>query len=95
MPDHMHWLFRLDDALLGRCVQALKSRSARAIHQCGDKSGPFWQAGYYEHHLRDERDLRVQARYLVENPLRKGLVGRIEDHPFWWCRWIANSADLS
>lgn len=94
MPDHLHWLFRLDDASLGRCVQALKARSARAIHQCDDTEGPFWQAGYYDHHLRDEHDLRMQARYLVENPLRMGLVNRIEDYPFWWCRWITGSTDL-
>ncbi|MBP3983772.1 transposase [Pseudoxanthomonas helianthi] len=94
MPDHVHWLFRLNNGSLSRCVQALKARSARAIHQYENETGPLWQAGYYDHRLRDERDLHAQARYLVENPLRKGLVERVEDYPFWWCRWITGSADL-
>ncbi len=95
MPDHLHWLFRLDGTSLGICMKTLKARTARAIHLLDGGSGPLWQSGYYEHRLRSEQDLRMQARYIVENPLRKRLVERIEDYPFWWCRWIRNSADLS
>lgn len=95
MPDHLHWLFRLDRTSLDHCMKTLKARSARVIHLLDGGSGPLWQAGYYEHRLRSEQDLRMQARYIIENPLRKRLVERVEDYPFWWCRWIRNSADLS
>ena len=95
MPDHLHWLFRLNATSLGNCVKVLKARSSRVIHQRDGDSGTFWQSGYYEHRIRDEEDLHAQARYLIENPLRKGLATRIEDYPFWWCRWMRSSADLS
>ncbi len=94
MPDHLHWLFQLRQGSLGRCLQRFKSRSARTINLDTGSSGPFWQGGYYEHCLRSEEDLLTQARYLVANPLRKGLVTKIEDYPFWWCRWISDSTDL-
>ena len=94
MPDHLHWLFQLRQGSPGRCLQRFKSRSARAINLDTGSSGPLWQGGYYEHCLRSEEDLRTQARYLVANPLRKGLVTRIEDYPFWWCQWISGSTDL-
>ena len=95
MPDHLHWLFQLQQGSLGRCLQRFKSRSARAINLGMGSSGPLWQGGHYEHCLRSEEDLLAQARYLVANPLRKDLVRKIEDYPFWWCRWVSSSADLA
>ena len=95
MPDHLHWLFQLRQGSLGLCMQRFKSRSARAINLGMGSSGPLWQGGYYDHCLRSEGDLLTQARYLVGNPLRKGLVTRIEDYPFWWCRWVSGSNDLA
>lgn len=95
MPDHVHWLFRLRQDSLARSMQAFKSRTARSVNASARLAGPLWQGGYYDHRLRDDGDLIDQARYLVVNPLRKGLVARIEDYPFWWCRWISISADLT
>ena len=94
MPDHIHWLLRLRDRSLARCVQAFKSRSAHSINVARGTSGAVWQAGYYDHRLRGDEDLRVQARYVVANPLRRGLVTRIEDYPHWWCPWISATIDL-
>ena len=95
MPDHLHLLLQLRQGSLGHCLQRFKSRSARAINSAMGSSGAFWQGGYYEHRLRCEDELLTQARYLVANPLRKGLVTRIEEYPFWWCRWVAASTDLA
>ncbi len=94
MPEHVHWLFRLRAIPLARCVQAFKSRSACAINAARGMSGSVWQAGYYDHQLRDDEDLRRQARYIVANPLRRGLVARVEDYPHWWCPWVSATSDL-
>ena len=94
MPDHLHWMFQLQHGALSAVVQALKSRSARGVNQSLGLSGALWQAGYYDRQLRAEEDLLVQARYIVGNPLRKGLVQRVEDYPYWWCRWVTGSKDL-
>ena len=94
MPDHFHWMFTLGDVDLSRVVQGVKSRSAIRINRARRESSTVWQPGFYDHRLRGEEDFQAQARYLVENPLRSGLVERIEDYPFWWCRWIERQADL-
>lgn len=94
MPEHAHWLFSLQRGTLGSCMQRFKSLSARAINAYGSLHGAVWQRGYYEHRLRDENDSLVQARYIVANPLRRGLAERIEDYPYWWARHIHTSADL-
>ena len=95
MPDHLHWIFWLESGSLGSCLQRFKSRSARAVNQRAGISGSLWQAGYYDHQLRDQEDLLMQTRYVLGNPIRKNLVTRIEDYPWWWCRWISSTAELA
>ena len=94
MPDHLHWLFRLRSGTLDRHIQALKSCSAITINRLRGGQGSIWQAGYYDHRLRSEEDLLVQARYVVANPLRAGLVDRIEEYPHWHCIWVKAHDDL-
>lgn len=36
----------------------------------------------------------MQVRYVVANPLRKGLVERIEQYPYWACAWATKQEDL-
>ena len=93
MPDHIHWLFRLREGAIAASVQAFKSRTARGINDLRASSGPVWQAGYYDHRIRDEEDLAVQARYLIANPLRGGLVARLADYPYWYCAWPSTEED--
>lgn len=86
MPDHLHWMFMLTGVQgLDRCMQSMKSRSARAI----GKGGPVWQAGYYDHWVRDEHDIRHQAEYILANPVRSGLAQHVGEYPHAWCSWQA------
>jgi REP element-mobilizing transposase RayT len=95
MPDHLHWLFALEQsARLSKVVQRLKSRSAIAINRLRGTQGAVWQHGYYDHRLRDDEDLKVQARYLLDNPVRAGLVERIGVYPHAWCRWQVADGEL-
>lgn len=83
MPDHLHWLMQLGSVReLARVVQGVKAASAQKIGK------PIWQAGYHDHALRREEDLRAVARYIVANPLRAGLVSHIGDYPHWDAMWL-------
>ncbi|MDO8844626.1 transposase [Methylicorpusculum sp.] len=83
MPDHLHWLMELSgDASLSKVMQSLKALSAKAIGQ------PIWQAGFHDHALRKEEDIRVTARYIIANPLRAGLVKHVGDYPHWDAIWL-------
>ncbi len=78
MPDHLHWLFQLNEgAQLSPVIQALKSISAKRI---GKK---MWQKGFYDHALRKEDDVASIARYIVANPVRAELVKKVADYPHW------------
>ena len=89
MPDHIHWLFQLkSDANLPAVVKKFKGRSARSLNSLFGNKGTFWQHAYYDHALRTDEDIKKVARYIVANPLRAGLVERIEDYPYWDAVWL-------
>jgi REP element-mobilizing transposase RayT len=88
MPDHLHWLLQLrSPATLSGTVNNMKAHSARAINALLNRRGPVWQSGFYDHALRRDEHLRMVARYIVANPVRAGLVERIDDYPFWNTAW--------
>jgi REP element-mobilizing transposase RayT len=89
MPDHIHWLFELKtDYDLATVVKRFKGRTARKLNLLLGKKGTFWQHAYYDHALRTDEDIKKIARYIVANPLRAGLVERIEDYPHWDAVWL-------
>jgi putative transposase len=83
MPDHLHWLLQLGHhRLLSQVVGAVKSVSA---HRAGQG---VWQAGFHDHAIRADDDIKETARYIVTNPVRAGLVERPHDYPHWDCIWL-------
>jgi REP element-mobilizing transposase RayT len=95
MPDHLHWLFALqNDWSLAKVMQSVKGRSAYQIqkirHERGeiDANQVLWQEGYHDIALRKEEDLQQFARYIVANPLRAGLVSKIADYSLWDAVWL-------
>jgi len=88
MPDHFHWLVELKHSTLAQLVLATKSRSARAVNARLGRSGRFWQKGFHDRAIRREEDLQAVARYIIANPLRAGLVRRVQDYPLWDAVWL-------
>ncbi|MBM7062872.1 transposase [Pseudomonas sp. UL073] len=88
MPDHVHWLLALERSDLGSLMKRLKARSSLVINRERGTRGQLWQAGFHDRALRREEDVRAVARYVVANPLRAGLVGRLGDYPHWDACWL-------
>jgi REP element-mobilizing transposase RayT len=89
MPDHWHGLVTLGEGeSLERLINRLKSHSARVVRrECGIRER-IWSDGFHDRALRSEDDMLRVARYLVLNPFRAGLVGRIGDYPYWDAIWL-------
>jgi REP element-mobilizing transposase RayT len=84
MPDHLHWLIQLSEKQgLSKVAQRFKARSAQSLNKSLQRKGAIWQKAYYDHAVRREEDLQEIVDYIIANPLRKGLVSRIEDYPLW------------
>ena len=83
MPDHLHWLLSLGPtAPLSHVVRTVKSVVA---HQLG---GRIWQQGFHDHAVRAEEDLPAIGRYIVNNPVRAGLVSRAGHYSHWDAVWL-------
>ena len=88
MPDHFHWLLQLGEQTSGAVVCRVKGRSATRLNRLEGFAHPVWQRAYFDRAIRRDDDLEVVARYIIENPLRKGLVTRVGDYPLWDSIWL-------
>src|SRR5262249_14180210 len=82
MPDHLHLLLEGAHGTsdLRRCIKDLKQRTAyhaRRVHGV-----ELWQDGYHERVLRQDEDVATYADYIIQNPVRAGLVIRPDDSPY-------------
>lgn len=89
MPDHWHGIVESEHhESLPDLVRRFKQASAAEANRDRRATGNVWACGYHEHALRYEEDLVGVARYVVENPLRAGIVDRIGDWPYWDAVWL-------
>lgn len=87
MPDHFHWLLELTSDSLSRAVGRVKSRACVGVNAAQGRAGTIWQQGFHDRAVRRDEDLRPMALYTVMNPVRAGLVQRVEDYPLWDAVW--------
>ena len=45
----------------------------------------LWQPSFYDHVLDDDETDLFVIRYILQNPVRAGLVDRCEEYPFGGC----------
>jgi putative transposase len=92
MPDHVHLLVEgvHVESNLQRFVRNWKQRTAFWFMR--EKRG-LVAAGYYEHILRSDESVQQKARYVLENPVRAGLVEHPGDYP-WVGSFVTTVDDL-
>ncbi|MFH1335137.1 MAG: transposase [Candidatus Zixiibacteriota bacterium] len=83
MPDHLHLLMSLsEDGNVSRIMHDFKSHIAQETNITLKRSGAFWQEGFYDHIIRDERDFIKKVDYIHKNPLTSGLVKDPSEYQF-------------
>jgi putative transposase len=82
MPDHVHLLVegQAVGSDLKRFIKIAKQYSG--FYYARQFQERLWQRYGFERVLRDSEPTLVVARYILENPVRAGLVERIDDYPF-------------
>lgn len=78
MPDHCHFLasFPGDDEM-PKVVKDWKRFTAK-------RASIVWQDGFFEHRLRSHESREEKEHYILENPVRAGLVANAESWPWSW-----------
>ena len=90
MPDHVHLIFTANrkpdgwNFSLPEILQAVKSRSARAVNAILQRIGPVWQSESFDHMLRSNENLGDKVEYLLMNPVRAGLVQDWKEYAWLW-----------
>ncbi|HBL52491.1 MAG TPA: hypothetical protein DDZ34_00090 [Syntrophaceae bacterium] len=85
MPDHLHFLAEggKEDADLKKFIKDYKQKTGYQYTKRKSMNGhKLWQPGYYEHVLRETEDTDAVLRYILENPVRKGLVAHYLDYRY-------------
>ena len=82
MPDHVHLLIegQSDASDCRRFIS--RAKQCAAYHFARMFGGRLWQRYTCERILRDDEHTLAIARYIVQNPVRAGLVQRVEEYPF-------------
>ncbi len=91
MPDHVHLIFTplLDGAILevvslARVTKAIKGASAHLINRRLGRRGTVWQEESFDRVLRFSEKLDEKVEYVLNNPVRRGLVVNHEDYRWLW-----------
>lgn len=94
LPDHMHLLIRLpeNDSNYPMRLRMIKAGFSRALPKIEAVSAArrrknergIWQRRYWEHQIRNGRDLNAHIDYIHFNPVKHGYgyVARVADWPY-------------
>ena len=96
LPDYLHCVWKLPegDADFSRRWNSAKSLFTKMYLNSGGFEGKrstsrmrtgeaaVWQRRFWEHQIRDENDLQKHIDYIHYNPVKHGLVEKIEDWPW-------------
>lgn len=93
MPNHVHLvctpLIRLDGTYysMSKILHSLKGYTAYQANRLLGRRGAFWQDESYDHVVRDESEMRRIAEYVLNNPVKAGLVAAPEE---WLWSYVAD-----
>ena len=82
MPNHVHFIcVPKTEAALARTFNTLHMRYAQYFNGKRDVRGHLWRARFMSCVL-DDPSVREEIRFVETNPLRAGIVARVEDYPW-------------
>ena len=97
MPDHVHMIFtplinepEMEVYSLAEIMNAVKGSSAHKVNKVLRRKGRVWQPESLDHVLRSSESLDAKIIYLLENPVRAGLVEKWTDYPWLWKKPFVN-----
>ena len=73
MPNHVHVVLQPQHKL-PEMMRWLKASTSVRANQLLRRTGRFWAREYYDHWIRDRRELLAIITYVEENPVNAGLA---------------------
>ena len=83
MPDHIHLLITpAAGSSISGAMQLIKGGFSHNLRESGINLSAVWQQRYQDRRVRDMDEYLHFARYIRENPVRKGLVNIASEYPY-------------
>ncbi|KUG08018.1 REP-associated tyrosine transposase [Solirubrum puertoriconensis] len=88
MPNHVHLLVHVPEQAppLIQTLRELKGRTARQANLLLGREGAFWQPESYDHVVRNGEEMQRIIAYVLENPVKAGLVADWQKWPYSYWR---------
>ena len=82
MPDHLHLILVSQNNDLSRIMHDIKGKIAYEMFRKAHLQSKtlIWQKSFYDHVIRNEKDLVEKLNYIHSNPLRAGLVKNVSEY---------------
>jgi len=82
MPDHIHVLLEATkDKNIIEIIREIKSLLTKTSWEHGFH-GSIFQKSFYDHFLRADEDILVVVLYILNNPVRAGIVDAWKNYPY-------------
>jgi REP element-mobilizing transposase RayT len=72
---------------LARILHSIKSFTSNQANRILGLEGAFWQHESYDHYVRDPEELLRIRRYVLNNPVKAGLIDSIENWPWSYSKF--------
>jgi putative transposase len=83
MPDHLHLLMTLHgDITIEKAMQLIKGGFSYRLKREFGYQGEVWQRGFSEVRISDGQSFMHHREYIVQNPVKAGLVDTAEQYPY-------------
>jgi putative transposase len=83
MPDHLHLLMTLQgDVTIEKAMQLIKGGFSYRLKRELGYQGEIWQRGFSDVRIRDWQSFSQHRAYILQNPVKAGLVNSAEDCPY-------------
>ena len=73
---------------LSSIMHSLKLFTANQANNLLQRRGKFWQEESYDHVVRDEAELVRIREYILQNPVRAGLVSEWDEWEWTFARYL-------
>jgi putative transposase len=102
MPNHVHVVFgigdhgifetieqthTLSDKKISQIMHSLKGYTSKEANRILGRSGPFWEDESYDHVIQNDYELERIVSYILDNPVKSGLVENREDWKWSYSRF--------
>lgn len=81
MPDHLHIILTGAEprADLWKMIVSFKQKTGYWLSR--NMPTARWQKDFYDHIIRTKKTIATQVRYILDNPVRKGLIPSWQEYP--------------